>query len=153
MAEFLAQTGYKNPEGPNGVFQHSHNTDLPLFPWLIQHPAMLTNFLRMLEGWRVGRLEWFDFCPVDEVILNGAKEQSEDSALLVDIGGGHGYDIQNFRRRFPHAPGHLVLQDLPPVIDDIKELDPEIFRMKYDFLTPHPFKGEYAIIQSDLSQR
>ncbi|KAK3175010.1 hypothetical protein OEA41_002256 [Lepraria neglecta] len=34
--EFLAQNGFKNPEGPNGPFQHAEKTDLHMFPWLMQ---------------------------------------------------------------------------------------------------------------------
>ncbi|KAK4691124.1 hypothetical protein P7C71_g5810, partial [Lecanoromycetidae sp. Uapishka_2] len=140
--EFLAQSEFKNPEGPNGVFQFAEHTELPLFPWLIQRPAKLTNFLNMLEGWREGRVFWYDFFPVEELLFKDFKK-GEDSALLVDVAGGHGYDLQAFANRFP-GRGPLVLQDLPPVIDDIKELHPDVARMKYDFTTPQPIKGAKA---------
>jgi hypothetical protein len=35
-----------------------------------------------------------------------------------------------------------VLQDLPPIIDDIKELHPDIVKVKYDFFTSQPIKGK-----------
>jgi len=142
MAEFLAQNGYKNPEGPNGVFQYAEKTDLHMFPWLMQHPAKLTNFLNMLEGWREGRVFWYDFFPVDGLLYKDANTRPE-STLLVDVAGGHGYDLQAFNDRFPGC-GPLVLQDLPPVIDDIKDLHPDIVRMEYDFFTPQPIKGKAA---------
>lgn len=138
--EFLAQEGFKNPEGPNGVFQYAEKTDLPMFQWLMQRPAKLTNFLNMLEGWREGRVFWYDFFPVEEFLFKDAKTVPDD-ALLVDVAGGHGYDLQAFAERFP-GRGPLVLQDLPPVIDDIKELHPDIERKKYDFFTPQPVKGK-----------
>ena len=45
------------------------------------------------------------------------------------------------RSKYPHVPGRLVLQDLPPVIDSIQQLHPKIERMKHDFLTEQPVKG------------
>ena len=81
--------------------------------------------------------------PADALIkgFDGEGEEDNEGALLVDIGGGHGYDIQNFGRRFPGAPGRLILQDLGAVIDDIKVLDEGVVRMKYDFFTEQPVKG------------
>ena len=143
MPEFLAQTGYKNPEGPMGVFQHAENTRLQLFPWLMQYPAKLTSFLTMLEGWRAGRTEWYEIFPTEKLLFEGAKIDTEHPTLLVDVAGGHGYDIQTFKGRFPSQTGRLVLQDLPSVIDDIKELHPDIVRMKYDFFTEQPIKGKH----------
>lgn len=35
-----------------------------------------------------------------------------------------------------------MLQDLPPIIDDIKELHPDIVKVKYDFSTSQPIKGK-----------
>ena len=145
MHEFLAQTKYKNPEGPMGVFQYAENTRLPLLPWLTQHPAKLTSFLTLQEGWRVGRTEWFDIFPTEKMLFEGAITDSEYSVLLVDVGGSHGHDIQNFKDRFRNQRGRLVLQDLPSVIDDIKDLHPNIVRMKYDFFTEQPIKGKQRI--------
>lgn len=144
MHEFLAQTAYKNPEGPMGVFQHTENTQLPFFPWLMQYPEKLTSFLTMLEGWRVGRTQWFEIFPTEKLLFEGAKAETENSTLLVDVAGGHGYDIQTFKDRFSNHSGRLVLQDLPSVIDDIKELHPDIVRMKHDFFTEQPIKGARA---------
>ena len=142
MPKFLAQTGYKNPEGPMGVFQYAENTELPFFPWLMQYPAKLTDFLTMLEGWRLGRTQWFEIFPTEELLFEGFKAETDNSALLVDVAGGNGYDIQTFKSRFPNQAGRLVLQDLPSVIDDIKELHPDIVRKKYDFFTEQPIKGK-----------
>ena len=142
MHEFLALTKYKNPEGPMGVFQYAKNTPLPLFPWLMQHPAKLTSFLTMLERSRVGKTEWFEIFPTEKILFEGTKLFSEYSVLLVDVGGGNGYEIQKFKDRFPNQRGYLVLQDLPSVIDDIKDLHPNIVRMRYDFFTEQPIKGK-----------
>ena len=143
MHEFLAQTKYKNPEGPMGVFQHAENTRLPLMPWLMQHPAKLTSFLTMLEGGRLGRTEWFEVFPAEKMLFGVAKINTEDSVLLVYVAGGHG--IHTFKGRFPNQPGRLVLQELPSVIDGIKDLHPDIVRMEYDVFTEQPIKGKQCI--------
>jgi hypothetical protein len=84
--------------------------------------------------------EWFDFFPTE--MRFGST--SPGAPLLVDIGGGLGHDIAAFQSRFPSLPGRLVLQDLPSVINSIKELDPAIERNAYDFFTPQPIKGARA---------
>ena len=143
MHAFLKEIGYKNPVDPSkGNFQFSHQTDIPLFPFLMQRPQQLGNFFNMLEGWRVDRTEWFDIYPVQEQLLGSFDPREGGETFLVDIGGATGYDIQNFKKHFEgkgHGmPGKLVLQDLPFVIADIKDLDSEIERMPYDFFTPQP---------------
>ena len=49
------------------------------------------------------------------------KGGNGQSRLLVDIGGGRGHDLEAFKHTNPNAEGKLVLQDLPPVIYDIKD--------------------------------
>ena len=73
-----------------------------------------------------------------ELLFKGAKTEDEDSTLLVDVAGFPRYDIQTFKDRFPNQPG---LQNLPPVVDGIKGLHPDIVRMKHDFFTEQPTKG------------
>jgi hypothetical protein len=84
--------------------------------------------------------EWFDFFPT----LSRFGNTDANNPLLVDIGGGLGHDIAAFHSRFPSLPGKLILQDLPIVVDDIKDLDPAIQRMTYNFFTPQPVKGARA---------
>jgi hypothetical protein len=136
LPAFLAKTGFKNPEG--GVFQSAFNTPLDLFPWLMEHPDQMSNFNDLMAGQRQNRTEWYDFCPVEDILLRGYK--GGDSALLVDIGGNRGYDLEGFKQKFPTAEGKLIVQDLPQVIGDINELNEDIVRMEYDFWTPQPVR-------------
>lgn len=85
-------------------------------------------------------MEWFNFADVDSILFDDYSP-TDDSTLLVDIGGGRGHDLEAFRNRFPDARGKLVVQDLPPVIDDIKDLRVNIERQKYDFFTEQPVVG------------
>lgn len=142
MPAFLAKNKWQNPVGPDTMFHVSHNTKLDLFPYLIQHPKQLSNFNSFMGGQRQNRKNWYELFPMDQILFDGFKGGKED-ALLLDIGGGRGHDLQEFRRKFPEAAGKLILQDLPEVIDDISDLNPEIVRMKYDFFTPQPIKGKH----------
>jgi hypothetical protein len=99
--------------------------------------------------------------PVEDRLFSGAQD-STDAALIVDVAGGLGHDIQEFKKFHPHHPGvsypdqfryytltnrtskKLVLQDLPVVIQDVKDIDPSIQLMAHDFLTEQPIKGARA---------
>ncbi|RYC65427.1 hypothetical protein CHU98_g783 [Xylaria longipes] len=126
---YLEKTHFKNVEGAPGPFQDAHNTQDNMFPWLIKDPPMMGNFNAFMTGQRADRKQWFDFFDIDAILLNGANTDS-DATLLIDIGGGEGVDIAEFHRRYPDAPGKLILQDLPPIIDTIQDLTPKIERQK-----------------------
>lgn len=98
-----------------------------------------------MGGSRQGRLPWMDpsFYPVQERLITGADVNPE-APFLVDVGGNIGHDLVEFQQHHPSYPGKLVLQDLPDVIGQIKEIDPRIERMGYDFLTEQPVKGARA---------
>lgn len=101
------------------------------------------HFGYFMGGQQATRGNWFDRMPVDSMFLSGAVTDDPESTLLVDIGGGKGHDVAAFHKAFPRAPGKLVLQDLPPVIESIDSLDPAIVQQPYDFFTEQPVKGEY----------
>ncbi|KAI1181015.1 S-adenosyl-L-methionine-dependent methyltransferase [Nemania sp. FL0916] len=137
---YLEKTDFKHVSGAPGPFQDAHNTSDNMFPWLIKDPPMMGNFNAFMAGQRADRQQWFDLLDVNEILLNGAKDDP-DSTLLIDIGGGEGHDIAEFHKRYPSAPGRLILQDQPPVIDSIQELTPKVERQKYDFFQEQPIKG------------
>ena len=141
MPQFLTQTSFKNPEGPMGCFQSAFKTESELFPWLMKHPEQMSNFNDLMAGQRLSRIEWFDVAPAESILLNSELEKG--SALLVDIGGNRGNDLEAFKKRYPKLTGQLVLQDLPLVLADIKELDTEIARTPHDFFTPQPVTGKF----------
>ncbi|KAI1380750.1 S-adenosyl-L-methionine-dependent methyltransferase [Hypoxylon crocopeplum] len=137
---YLEKTGFKNVQGPPGPFQDAHGTEDNMFPWLIKDPPMMDNFNALMTGQRADRKQWFDFFDVDGILLKGAKTDS-NATLMIDIAGGEGHDIAEFHKRYPDAPGRLILQETPPVIDSIKELTPKVERQKHDFFQPQPIKG------------
>ncbi len=65
-----------------------------------------------------------------------------DLVLLVDVAGGQGHDLHDFRERHRTVTGRLVLQDLPHVFKQMSEKYKEgIEIVEYDFFTPQPIKG------------
>jgi len=147
MPRYLERTGWKHVDGLPGPFQDCYNTPDTLFEYLIKHPDMMENFNVFMAGVLKARPDWFDVFPVQEILLDGAKKVDDpESVLLIDIGGGKGHDIAAFHNAFPDAPGKLVLQDLPPVIDSIEpgSLNATIVKKKHDFFQPQPIKGARA---------
>lgn len=149
MPSFLAKNKFINPQGPETCFQSAMKTDLQLFPYLMANPDHMSNFNDLMMGQRMNRTEWFEFSDVNSVLFDG-MDADEDATLLLDIGGGRGHDLEAFKKKFPDAKGRLVLQELPPVIDDITELDSSIVRMKHDFFTEQPIKGMVLDLLSTL---
>ena len=143
LTEYLVKTDFKEPRG--GCFKSTFNTDLDLFPWLMAHPKMMGNFNDLMAAQRLARVDWFDYCNVKYILLEGYK--GSNTPLLVDIGGNRGYDLEGLKKKFPevNGPGKLIVQDLPPVIADITDLDEEIVRMEHDFFTPQPVKGTLSL--------
>jgi hypothetical protein len=139
LTEYLIKTDFKEPHG--GCFKSAFNTDMDLFPWLMSHPKHMSNFNDLMAVQRLARANWFKYCHVESILLDGYK--GENTPLLVDVGGNRGYDLQGLKQKYPAVggPGKLIVQDLPQVIADINDLDEDIVRMEYDFFAPQPVKG------------
>lgn len=66
--------------------------------------------------------------------------------MVVDVGGSQGEALQQMREECPDIPAErMVLQDRPPVIEQVQQLDPPGLRgakkMAHDFFSPQPVKG------------
>lgn len=153
MPEYLAKTGYKNPQSAvDGPFQYGHKSPLHFFEWLKANPNVLDTFNNHMMGYRQGRPSWMDpdFYPVEERLGKGFSKE-ENAVMLVDVGGGMGHDLEEFQSKHPNLPGRLVLQEQPVVIKDIKSLHKGIEPMEHDFYTPEPIKGELNDSQNQKS--
>lgn len=143
LHEYEAKKGWVMPNSvSDGPLQYAYKTDLNMFEHLQANPPYGVKFNHHMGGYRQGRPAWMDktFFPVQERLLDGF-DKSSGAPLLVDIGGSIGHDLDEFRRKFPSAPGRLVLQDLPIVIGQIAQLDSKIERMEYNFYDEQPLKG------------
>lgn len=144
LPRYLKKTGFRDVDGAPGPFQDCNDTDDLMFPYLMKHPDMMTSFNNFMSGSLASRAAWFEKFDAQAIILDGSKRDDPEAVLLVDIAGGEGHDVQAFARAFPSAPGILVLQDLPPVIANIKQLDPKILRQPHDIFGEQPVKGARA---------
>ncbi|KAL3431800.1 S-adenosyl-L-methionine-dependent methyltransferase [Aspergillus tetrazonus] len=140
LFEYFENRGYRSPEDAyDGPFQFAYGTSEHYFDWLKKHPEPQHAFnVTMTATEQDGADYWFDVYPVKETLTS----PDPDRVLLVDIGGGVGHTLTALKRRFPDLSGKLILEDLPQVIDDIKEpLSDNISAIKYDMFEPQPIRG------------
>lgn len=149
MGAWLKQNNYQSPtEGTNCPFTLGFQTNHHFFEWLNgknpQYPDLGAQFNNLMSTYHQGRPSWMDpgFYPVQDKLIEGAKT-GKDDVLIVDVGGNKGHDLEEFKSKWPNAPGGLVLQDQPHVLGDIESLDPPIEPMVHDFFTEQPVKGEF----------
>lgn len=161
--EFARANGYQSPDDVlRCPLQYGYGTELDCFAWFAANPPYARQFGEHMGAYRQGRPHWMDegFYPVRERLLDGFDREAGDGVLLTDVGGSFGHDIDEFVRKFPDAPGRLVLQDLPAVIADIdgddddsnnnsttkkrRRLDPRIERLGHDFFCEQPVRGARA---------
>ncbi|KAL8649517.1 MAG: hypothetical protein Q9226_005550 [Calogaya cf. arnoldii] len=141
LPAYLNETGYRNPTNPaDGPFQYAHNTKQPFFDYLKTHPELSVSFNNYMAGHRRGRPNWMDadFYPVEDALKD--IKLHPDTPLLVDIGGGKGHDVMEFKKKFPSTPGRLIVQDLPDTIQRIESSTGGIEFLPHDFFTPQPIK-------------
>jgi hypothetical protein len=143
---YFKQTGYKNPTSlTDGPFQAAHGTTLPFFDWLVATPPHMAEFSQFMTAYRAGKAGWWDagFYPVGERLIDGF-DAGAGGALLVDVGGGGGHDLEGFAALHAARPGALVLQDREPVIADVEDGEKPFEAQAHDFFTPQPVKAARA---------
>ncbi len=85
-----------------------------------------------------------EFYPFKERLISGCRD-GEGEVLLIDVGGGLGHDLEEFRAKSSSSIGgrRLILQELlERTVQGAKKLRPWLEAMTYDFFTPQPIKGE-----------
>ncbi|KAH8911250.1 S-adenosyl-L-methionine-dependent methyltransferase [Coniochaeta sp. PMI_546] len=150
--KFLRDTKWQNPTDAAHTAMHaSYNTDLPNCFEYLRSIGLGPHTNHHMGGYRQGRLPWMHptLYPVEQTLIAGA-DTSPDAPLVVDVAGGLGHDINEFKKFYPNHPGKLILQDLPVVIQDVKDIDSEIQLMSHDFLTEQPVKGARAYFMHSI---
>lgn len=95
----------------------------------------MADFNNFMEGERGSRPDQVDWFPVKQQLLHTFRPKKE-ADRLVDVTGGHSNGIALFRNKFPHTPGHLVLQDLAKVTGHVQDVTKDIERIKDGCFTP-----------------
>lgn len=142
LYEYFEEKGYSNPgDAFDSPFQYAHATKEHCFDWLSRHPQDQDAFNSVMRMSRVAsNKSWYQFYPLEEKL-----QVHPERVLLVDIGGGLGHDVSDFKTNFPRLPGRLVLQDLPQVITGIQNPLPDgIETMSYNMFDIQPVKGAKA---------
>ncbi|KFY81900.1 hypothetical protein V500_10979 [Pseudogymnoascus sp. VKM F-4518 (FW-2643)] len=136
---FLKERGFQSPSDVNECnWQYWKGTSNNLFADLSTNPAMANDFHAAMQCHSKYNLTpWPEVYPTSTVV----SATKPDRALVVDIGGSKGHDLEKFRLCHPDIPdGSLILQDLPDVVKDV-QVDRAISAQGYDFFTPQPVKG------------
>lgn len=142
LPHFLRETGWRNPSDvKNCNMQHSAGVADDFFEYVARDATLSSSFHCAMESHSKYNLTpWPSVYPTDDIIANARPGR----ALVVDVGGSKGYDLEKFRLRHPDIPdGSLVLQDLPDVIEGV-ESNGALTVMAYDFFTPQPVLGARA---------
>lgn len=153
MPEYFKENGYKCPaDGATGPLQYAFNTPLVAYEyWRLEKPDFFENFNIFMAGkltaGKTGQ-NWNDFYPIKELIAG--FDASKGDAFFVDIAGGIGHEAALLKSTFPEAPGKFILQEVPAVLEDIKDLDPAIERMPYNFFTPQPVVGARTYFMANI---
>lgn len=144
IPRWLKDNGYKTPtDGKDSPFTLGFNTNLHFFEFISANPKIAVQFNNLMSAYHQGRPSWMDtgFYPVREQLLTGLRDNPEE-VLLVDVGGNKGHDMEEFRAKVPEARGRLILQDLPEVVSEIKNLDAGFETVAHDFYKEQPVKGK-----------
>ncbi|KAJ5532994.1 hypothetical protein N7494_009546 [Penicillium frequentans] len=138
LPEYLKAHHYANPQDyENSPMQWAVGQSQ--FEWLDSHKDQQTLFNSYMASRRQGRPMWFDFYPVER--LMGHSIPCNDTVFLIDIGGNQGHDLSQFRQKYKHLPGRVILQDLPQVLNGVSGDESGIEVMPYSFIDPQPVKG------------
>ena len=135
----MKETGYRSPSDPmHTVFQSAWKTDVHQFEWYKDHPDKLQFFNNYMALRRKPSVSWLSVYPVEEE----AEGWDSLAPVYVNMGGGIGHQCAQFKERFPHVPGRVILQDLPHSISNALTT-PGVENMAHNFFEPQPIKGSY----------
>ena len=141
LPEYYARNGYKvSQDVKTGPFAHTHGKHT----WALYEaePARGEIFNSFMRKWKEGLGFWFDMYPL-ETQLSDAYDKSEDTVLLVDVGGGEGHVLQELVAQRGKRKNRLIVQDLPAPLSPATQLRSlGIEAMPYDFFTPQPVQGK-----------
>ncbi|KAM7198778.1 S-adenosyl-L-methionine-dependent methyltransferase [Rhypophila sp. PSN 637] len=132
-------------------FTFGQRTSMTMFEFIAIEPHRMEHFNYHMGGYRLGRPSWFEpsVYPAQERLLVPDSSNS-DAAVLVDIGGNKGHDLERLLSYFPSVAksenkGKFILQDTAPVLAEApSDLNSLIEKQPHDFFTPQPVQGAKA---------
>lgn len=121
--------------------QPALNTKAPSFGIQQERPEIVGASATYTTAQRARRPNFTDFFPADKQLGKGFHHDDKDAVIFVDVGGGRGHETLALRKKFPHLPGRMIVQDRPEVIREITDKE-GMEVMEHDFFKPQPVKGE-----------
>lgn len=141
---WLAETAYRNPDNicHTAATRAFGCTGQPAYTYFNEHKEIGQHFGGFMVAYSAGRPSFWDssFYPVRDRLGGGGGD--DDDVLLVDIGGGDGHDLADFRAAFPDLKGRLILQELSHVVERIQNESYE--PMVHDWNMEQPVKGAFV---------
>jgi demethylsterigmatocystin 6-O-methyltransferase len=138
LPQWLKEHKYQNMDNTKDLpFHKVMGTDLAPFDHLKKDPVQMKalGHVMVLDATQ----SWTEVYLVEKEI--GDFAPSNDSAILVDIGGGFGQHSVFFKEKFPYIEGRIVVQDLPSTLAHLPAKPAGIEFEEYDFFTPQPIHG------------
>jgi demethylsterigmatocystin 6-O-methyltransferase len=138
LPQFLKKHNYQDlDDNKNLPFHEALGTDLVPFEYLQKDPEQMKalGHIMVLDAVQ----SWSTSYPVEKELQGFTP--SNESALLVDVGGGFGQHAVLFKEKFPHLEGRIVVQDLPSTLQHLPAKPAGIEFEEYDFFTPQPIQG------------
>ncbi|KAF8851799.1 o-methyltransferas-like protein [Acephala macrosclerotiorum] len=141
LSEFLKKNGYQNPNSlTNNPFTYAHDTKgLNMFEFFAKDPVRFKNFNAAMEAKTAATTLPYNLFPFQQELSK--VETTDETVLLVDVGGGNGQATTAIRQLCPDIKGKMILQDQQQVIQAIADPLPGVEKMGYDFFTPQPVQG------------
>lgn len=137
MPKFLRETDYNDiTDNKHTVWQQAFQTSLGPFQWFANHLQELENFNNYMAARRQAAETWLSVYPVEEE----TKDWNPELPVYVNIGGSIGHQCAEFKQKYPHVPGRVILQDLQHSIDHALQT-PGVENMVHNFFQPQPVKG------------
>ena len=129
---------------PNDTpFQYAFRTRLGFFDYLEQDAKSFNEVDTFMNATHSDRPIFTDNFLVQERLINGFHhELNHSNAMMVDIGGSLGQDLERLKRPFPQASGRFILQDLARTVANAS-VSEGIESMPYDFFTPKPVGDQH----------
>ncbi|KAE8395963.1 S-adenosyl-L-methionine-dependent methyltransferase [Aspergillus alliaceus] len=142
--EFLRQQNWKNNfRLRSNPYTFAHNCEgETMFEHIAKFPDRFTCFNEAMVAQDSGLIA-IGLYPFAEQLGDLAND---DTATIVDIGGGRGHILRQIKQSAPELKGRFILQDQASVIaDNGMEKQPHgIETMAHDFFHPQPVKGALA---------
>lgn len=151
---FLSETNYQEISIKTKTpFQKAFHTELSVFEWMVQHPNYTRNGQLAMASTQSS--DWLqDFQLLEEAVhdFTSCPEPLPNRPFFVDVGGSYGHQTVHLRDKYSGLSGHLVLQDMLEVVEQVPALD-GIKVMAQDFFTPQVVQGILLSAPNDLIAR